>query len=100
MGAETANSLGQLPIIPYLIILAIFWFFLIKPQRDKEKKRKDMVQNLVKNDNVVTVGGIHGRVVQIKETTIVVRVDDNAKIEFDKESIQIVNSKPSEKQGS
>lgn len=96
MGAE-ASSLGQLPIIPYILIFAIFWFLLIKPQRDKEKKRKEMVKNLAKNDEVVTAGGAHGRVVQVKETTVVVRVDDNAKIEFDKESIQNVIRKKDDK---
>jgi preprotein translocase subunit YajC len=96
MGAETV-SWGQLPIIPYILIFAIFWFLLIKPQRDKEKKRKEMVKNLAKNDDVVTAGGIHGRVVQVKDSTVVVRVDDNAKIEFDKETIQSVIRKKDDK---
>lgn len=100
MNPETGNALTQLPIIPYLLIFGIFWFLLIKPQRDKDKKRKEMVKNLAKNDNVITAGGIHGRVVQVKDLTVLVRVDDNTKIEFDKESIQVVNSKNDEKQGS
>ena len=84
------GALSQVPIIPYIIIIAIFWFLVIKPQRDKEKDRKQMVNDLIKNDQVVTAGGIHGRVVQVKEKTVVIRVDDNTKIEFDKESINTV----------
>lgn len=74
-------------IIPYLIIFLIFWFLVIKPQKDKQKEHKNMLADLKKNDDVVTVGGVHGTVVLVKETTVVLRVDDNVKIEFDKESI-------------
>jgi len=51
-----------------------------------------MLKNIKKNDEVVTVGGIHGTVVLVKDKTAVVRVDDNVKIEFDKESITRVTS--------
>lgn len=88
MGGE--NIFTQLPILPYLLIFGIFWFILIKPQRDKEKKRKEAVNNLIKNDKVITAGGIHGSITLVKETTVVLRVDDNTKIEFDKESINTV----------
>ena len=98
MGTEQAvNPLLSLPIIPYILIFFIFWLLVIKPQRDKEKERKNMVQNLLKDDRVITAGGMHGRVVQVKEKTVVIRVDDNAKIEFDKESIStVVKSKTKE----
>lgn len=88
MPADTANPLTM--IIPYLFIFLIFWFLVIKPQRDKEKERVKLVNNLIKNDEVVTSSGIHGRVVQVKERTVVIRVDENVKIEFDKEAILTV----------
>jgi preprotein translocase subunit YajC len=91
MGAETsANPLLTLPIIPYLLIFLIFYFLVIKPQRTKQKEHRDMLGNLKKNDEIVTTGGIHGTVVLIKDKTVVVRVDDNVKIEFDKEAIATV----------
>ena len=91
MGAEQAvNPLTQLPIIPYILIFFIFYFLVIKPQKDKRKETAEMKSTLKKYDEIVTSGGIHGTIVNVKEKTIVVRVDDNVKIEFDKESISTV----------
>ena len=91
MSAEqTSNPLLTLPIIPYLIIFAIFYFMIIKPQKDTQTERKNLLSNLQKNDEVVTSSGIHGTVVLVKDKTVVVRVDDNVKIEFDKDSITTV----------
>ena len=95
MPTETAaNPLLATPIIPYLIIFAIFYFILLKPQKDKQKQQKEAIQSLKKNDKVVTAGGIHGTVALVKDQTVMLRVDDNVKIEMDKESIStIVKSK-------
>lgn len=93
MPAEGAvNPLVQLPIIPYALIFLVFWFLVIKPQKDKQKEHADMLKNIKKNDEVVTAAGIHGTVVLVKDKTVVVRVDDNVKIEFDKEAITKITS--------
>ena len=89
-----ANPLVSFPIIPYILIFLVFWFLVIKPQKDKQKEQANMLKNVKKNDEVVTAGGIHGTVVLVKDKTVVVRVDDNVKIEFDKESItRIISAK-------
>jgi preprotein translocase subunit YajC len=95
MPAEGAvNPLVSFPIIPYILIFLVFWFLVIKPQKDKQKEQAGMLKNVKKNDEVVTAGGIHGTVVLVKDKTVVVRVDDNVKIEFDKESItKIISAK-------
>ena len=88
MSPESANPFSGL--VPMLMIVVIFYFIVFKPQRDKQKNLKQAVDNLKKNDQVVTIGGAHGTVVLIKEKTVVLRVDDNTKIEFDKEAIASV----------
>ena len=94
MGAEqAANPLVSLPIIPCLMMLLIFYFLVIKPEKSKQNEQKNLINNLKKNDDVVTTSGIHGTIVLIKDKTVVVRVDDNVKIEFDKESISSVIKK-------
>lgn len=93
---QAVNPLMQLPIIPYALIFLIFYFLVIRPQKDKQRQHKNMIANLKKNDEVVTVGGMHGTVALVKEKTIMVRVDDNVKIEFDKESITSVIGSQSE----
>lgn len=90
MPEQAANSLFSSPIIPYLAIFAIFWFLVLKPQKEKQKEQKSMLEALKKNDQIVTAGGMHGTIVTVKEKTVVVRVDENVKIEFDKESITLV----------
>ncbi len=93
MPAEgAANPLVALPIIPYILIFGVFWFLVIKPQKDKQKEHAERLKSLKKNDEVVTVGGAHGTIVLVKDKTVVVRVDDNVKIEFDKEAITKVTS--------
>ena len=74
------------------LIIGIFYFLVIRPQRQQQKKLKDMLSNLKKNDAVVTSSGIHGDIVMIKDKTVVIRVDDHCRIEFDRESIVSVKN--------
>jgi preprotein translocase subunit YajC len=76
----------------YVPIIAIFYFLIIRPQRQQQKKTKEMLDNLKKNDEVITTSGIHGTVAIVKEKTVVVRVDEGCRIEFDRESIASVTS--------
>jgi len=81
---------GIVNFIPLLVIFGIFYFLIIKPQQKKQKEHQEMVKNLKKNDEIVTAGGIHGTIVQVKDKTLGVRVDENAKIEIDKASVSLV----------
>ena len=73
-----------LQIIPLFFLFFVFYFFIILPQKKRQKEFKEMISSIKKNDEVVTIGGIHGVVVNIKENTFIIRVDDNTKIEIDK----------------
>ena len=79
-------------LIQGLLIFAVFYFVLYAPQRKRQKELKSMLDAIKKNDEVVTSSGIHGTVVIVKEKTVVLRVDDNCRIEFDRESITAVKS--------
>lgn len=70
--------------LPLIVIFIIFYFLLIRPQKLSQKEHQKMIQNLNKNDEIVTTGGIHGKIINIKEKTLVLRIDDNTKIEIDK----------------
>ena len=76
----------------YVPIGLIFYFLVIRPQRQQQKKTKEMLANLKKNDEVVTTSGMHGTVAIVKDKTVVVRVDEGCRIEFDRESIASVKS--------
>ncbi|MCQ2603886.1 MAG: preprotein translocase subunit YajC [Spirochaetia bacterium] len=71
-------------------VILIFYFFIIRPQNKKNKEAQKMLSGLKKFDKVVTIGGIRGVVQTVKEQTVIVKVDDNAKIEFTKTAIAAV----------
>jgi preprotein translocase subunit YajC len=74
------------------------YFLIIRPQKQKEKKRKEMISNVRKQDKVVTAGGVHGVVVSVKENEVIVRVDDakDVKIKVDKSALTSVSVPRSE----
>jgi|TARA_Y100000782_G_scaffold34993_1_gene39227 preprotein translocase subunit YajC len=76
-------------------ILAVFYFFLIRPEQNKKKKQSDFVNNLKKGQRVVTVGGVHGKIVNIEKTIVTLDVDRGTKIQVDRNSVslEMTNSK-------
>ena len=79
-------------VMPFILIIAIFYFFIIRPQNKKQKETQKMIDALKKGDKVVTIGGIHGVVASTKEKTVIVKVDDSTKIEFSRSAISGVES--------
>ena len=86
--SNAANPLVQ--FFPLVLIFVIFYFLLIRPQKQKEKEHQKMLGNIAKNDEVVTLGGIHGTVVNLKEKTLIMRIDENVKMEVEKSSIAYI----------
>lgn len=79
-------------VLPFVLIIAIFYFFIIRPQNKKQKETEKMINALKKGDKVVTIGGIHGVVTSTKEKTVIVKVDSNSTIEFNRSAISVVLS--------
>ncbi len=88
MQPQAANPI--LNLVPLVLIFAIFYFMLIRPQRKKEKEQQRMLKNLSKNDEVVTSSGIHGTIVGLKEKTVTLRIDDNVKIELERNCVAFI----------
>ena len=93
MGGSPNPLLNLMPII---FIFIIFYFLLIRPQKRQQDEHKKMIAALKKNDEVVTTGGIHGTIVNVKETAVTLKVDDNVKIDIEKSCIGRVKRKVSE----
>ena len=83
----------MIQVLPLVFFFFIFYFILIKPQQKKQKEHKNLIESIKKNEEVVTMGGVHGTVTNVKEKTFILRVDDNTKIEIDKSSIAYVKRK-------
>jgi preprotein translocase subunit YajC len=73
--------------LPLFLIFGIFYFILIRPQQKQQKEFKKMMEGLKKNDQIVSIGGVHGTIVNIKEKTFIVRVDENSRMEIDKSAV-------------
>ncbi len=78
---------GFSSLIPMVLIFLIMYFIVFMPEQKKKKLLKKMISELKKNDQVVTSAGIHGTIAMVKDKTVILRVDDNVKMEFDKEVI-------------
>jgi preprotein translocase subunit YajC len=81
----------------YLVCLGVIFYFLaIRPQSQRQKEQEAMIKTIKTGDKVVTSGGIHGLVSNVKETTLIVKIADNVKIELDKSCIGSVKRDPAE----
>lgn len=84
---------GIMGFLPMILIVVIFYFFMIRPQMKKAKDHKKYLEDLQVNDKVVTSAGIHGRIIEIADTTVLLDVGSNVKLRFDKSSISLDASK-------
>ena len=80
-------------ILPWILIFGIFWFFLIRPQQKQKKDHQDMLDKLSVGDQIVTIGGIKGKVVKIRDNNVRIRVSSNVDIDFVKSAISKVKEK-------
>lgn len=86
-GAQGATG-GQWTMwVMLLLIFIVMWFFMIRPQRKQQKELQKFRDGLQKGDKVVTVGGIFGTVVEIREKSVLIEVDKDVKIRVDKNSL-------------
>jgi preprotein translocase subunit YajC len=96
-GASTGTGGSMVTtLITFGVIILIFYFLIIRPQRKRDKEAKDMLAAIKKGDKIVTIGGIRGTVAVVKESTVIVKVDDNTRIEFSKNAISSVLNKKEE----
>jgi len=77
-------------LIPFVLMFAIFYFLLIRPQQKRQKARNMMLANIKKGDKVVTVGGMHGKVVELTDDKAVLLVNDSTKLTFNRSAIDTV----------
>jgi preprotein translocase subunit YajC len=91
-GAEGQQGNWLASLMPLVVIFAIFYFLLIRPQQKQQKKHKEMIESIKRGDMVITKGGMHGRVHGIADNIITLEVADNVKIKFSREAIGAVLS--------
>jgi preprotein translocase subunit YajC len=73
--------------VPFIFIFIIMYFVLFRPQKKRQQQQQQLIASLKTGDRVVTNGGIHGLISNVKETTVIVKVADNVKIEVEKSAV-------------
>ena len=85
--APASPGPGHSSFVPFIFIFIIMYFVLLRPQMRRQKEQQRLVSTLKTGDRVVTNAGIHGLISNVKETTVIVKVADNVKIEMEKSAV-------------
>jgi preprotein translocase subunit YajC len=76
--------------VPFIFLFIIMYFVMIRPQKKRQEQQRKLIASLKTGDRVVTNAGIHGLISNVKETTVIVKVADNVKVEMEKSAIATV----------
>ncbi len=88
-GGESNPLLG---LLPWVLIIFVFYFFMIRPQTKKAKEMKKFKASLEKGSRVITIGGIHGKIAELKETTVILEVDGGQRLKIERDAISMDSS--------
>src|ERR1043165_8498375 len=88
--APQQGGIPMMMVVGYVLLFGAMYFFMIAPQRKKQKEHEKMLKSLESGDEIITSGGIYGTITNVKEDRFVVRVADNTKIELGKGFVQTV----------
>ncbi|MGB3947297.1 MAG: preprotein translocase subunit YajC [Bacteroidia bacterium] len=89
-GGAQAGGIAQ--FIPLVLIIVVFYFFMIRPQLKKAKEQKKFRENLAKGDKIITIGGIHGKIYEIQESTFIIEVEGGHKLKIEKNAVSMDSS--------
>ncbi|MCK9422438.1 MAG: preprotein translocase subunit YajC [Bacteroidales bacterium] len=78
---------GWYSFLPLLLIIVVFYFFFIRPQMKRSKDQKKFKESLQKGQKIITIGGIHGRIVEIQDTTVTIEVENEVRLRIEKTAV-------------
>ena len=90
--AGGGKTTGPMDFIPLILVIVVFYFFMIRPQLKKTKEQKKFRENIAKGDKIVTIGGIHGKIVDVQETTFIIEVEGGHKLKIEKSAVSMDSS--------
>lgn len=90
---QAENPLGNYStLLMFGLMFLVFYLFMIRPQMKKAKEEKQFREALKKGDRVVTIGGIHGKIAEVKDTTLIIEVGEGQRLKFEKAAVSKDNS--------
>ena len=87
-----SGSSSLYSFLPLILIVLVFYLFFIRPQMKRSKDQKKFRENLDKGQKIITIGGIHGRIVEIQDTTVTIEVEGQVRLRVEKSAIAIDNT--------
>lgn len=84
---QTQQGGGLMSILPLVLIIVVFWFFMIRPQMKRQKELKNFRESLQKGDKVVTTGGIYGKIAEIQDYYVIMEVEGQVRLKIDKSAV-------------
>ena len=94
-GGQQPNPIAS--FLPFVLMFLVLYLLILRPQMRKQKNQQRMIDELEKNDEIVTSGGIHGTILNIKDDILVVKIADNVKIEVSRAAVSQVKNKEDDK---
>lgn len=83
------NSSPVMQFLPILLIIVVFYFFMIRPQMKKQKEQSKFRNEIKKGDKIITIGGVHGKIVEISEKTFMIEVEGGNKLKIEKSAVSL-----------
>ena len=94
---ETGSGSGMMTLLMIGAIILVFYFFMIRPQQKKQKQMTNFRDALKRGDKIVTIGGIHGKITDVQETTFIIEVEDGTKLKIEKAAVAVDPNAPAKK---
>jgi len=76
-------------LIPWILIFVVIWFFMIRPQRKKEKQQRLFRDQLGKGRWVITIGGVHGKILELSDTTLVIETEGQGRLKIERSAVSV-----------
>jgi preprotein translocase subunit YajC len=91
--AAPSGMMGSITsFLPLVLIVVVFYFFMIRPQMKKQKDAKKFMAEIKKGDKIITIGGIHGKIAEVSDTTFIIEVEGGNRLKISKTAVSMDNS--------
>jgi preprotein translocase subunit YajC len=84
---QAAGSPAVQQLVMIVMVVIVFYFFMIRPQMKKAKQEREFKDSIKKGDKVVTIGGVHGKIIEVNDKTFLLEIDQNVKVKIEKSAI-------------
>ena len=92
MGGQDGKGSGWESMVFLVLIFGAFWFFMIRPQVKKQKEQQKFREGIAKGDKIVTIGGVHGKIAEVQDTTFIIEGEGGHRQKIDKSAVSMESS--------